>query len=159
MLGRRLLPPIAIGLITLLSACAGTPKIDPDVDTYGMPNAELALQRSIGRVDAAMLDLGGMNVASQVSTSAEPIVAAELQRPLTFAWAGPIDTGVKTLADRIGYRLVVTAPQNAVPVIVAVNMTNVSAIDLFRALGVAAGSQATVIVDPDHHQVQVQHHV
>ena len=159
MLGLRLLPPIAIGLMTLLSACAGTPKIDPDVDAYGMPNAELALQRSIGRVDAAMLDLGGMNVASQVFTPAGPIVAAELERPLTFAWAGPIDTGVKALADRIGYRLVVTEPQNAVPVIVAVIMTNASAIDLFKALGVAAGSQATVIVDPDHHQVQVQHHV
>ncbi len=61
MLGRRLLPPIAVGLMSLLSACAGTPKIDPDVDAYGMPNAELALQRSIDRVDAAMLNLGGMS--------------------------------------------------------------------------------------------------
>ena len=159
MLGPRLLPPIAIGLMTLLSACAGTPKIDPDVDAYGMPNAELALQRSIGRVDAAMLDLGGMSVTSRMSAPAGPVVAAELQRPLTFAWAGPIDTGVKALADRIGYRLVVTAPENAVPVIVSVNMTGVSALDLFKAIGNSAGTQATVIVDPDHHQVQVQHHV
>jgi defect-in-organelle-trafficking protein DotD len=159
MLGPRLLPPIAIGLMTLLSACAGTPKIDPDVDAYGMPNTELALQRSIGRVDAAMLDLGGMSVASRISAPAGTVVAAELQRPLTFAWAGPIDTGVKALADRIGYRLVVTAPDNAVPVIVSVNMTDVSALDLFKAIGNSAGTQATVIVDPDHHQVQVQHHV
>ena len=159
MLGRRLLPPIAIGLMTLLSACAGTPKIDPDVDAYGMPNAEQALQRSIGRVDAAMLDLGGMSVASRMTAPADPIIAAELQRPLTFAWAGPIDTGVKALADRIGYHLVVTAPENAVPVIVSVNMTGTSALDLFKAIGNSAGTQATVIVDPDHHQVQVQHHV
>jgi defect-in-organelle-trafficking protein DotD len=159
MLGPRLLPQIAIGLMTLLSACAGTPKIDPDVDAYGTPNTELALQRSIGRVDAAMLDLGGMSVASRMSAPAGPVVAAELQRPLTFAWAGPIDTGVKALADRIGYRLVVTAPENAVPVIVSVNMTDVSALDLFKAIGNSAGTQATVIVDPDHHQVQVQHHV
>ncbi len=159
MLGRRLLPPIAVGLMSLLSACAGTPKIDPDVDAYGMPNAELALQRSIDRVDAAMLNLGGMSGTSRVSAVAGPVVAAELQRPLTFAWAGPIDTGVKALADRIGYRLVVTAPQNAVPVIVSVNMIDASALDLFQALGNAAGSQATVVVDPDHHQVQVQHHV
>lgn len=159
MLGPRLLPPIAIGLMTLLSACAGTLKIDPDVDAYGMPNAELALQRSIGRVDSAMLDLGGMSVASRMAAPAGPVVAAELQRPLTFAWAGPIDTGVKALADRIGYRLVVTAPENAVPVIVSVNMTDASALDLFKAIGNSAGTQATVIVDPDHYQVQVQHHV
>ncbi len=155
----RLLPPIAIGLMTLLSACAGTPKIDPDVDAYGMPNAELALQRSIGRVDAAMLDLGGMNVAGRMSTATGPAVAAELQRPLTFTWAGPIDTGVKALADRIGYRLVSTAPRDAIPVIVSVSMTDASALDLFKAIGNSAGTQATVIVDPDHHQVQVQHHV
>ena len=55
--------------------------------------------------------------------------------------------------------MVVTAPQNAVPVLVAVNMTNASALDLFKAFGAAAATQATVIVDPDHHQVQVQHHV
>ena len=72
MLGQKLLPTAAIGLLTLLSACAGTPKIEPDVDAYGMPNAELALQRSIGRVDAAMLDLGGMNVASRASASTAP---------------------------------------------------------------------------------------
>ena len=159
MLGRRLLPPIAIGLMTLLSACAGTPKIDLDVDAYGMPSAELALQRSIGRVDAAMLDLGGMNVTRRMSFPAGPVVATELQRPLTFTWAGPIDTGVKALADRIGYRLVVTAPENAAPVIVSVNMTDVPALDLFKAIGSSAGTQATVILDPDHHQVQVQHHV
>jgi defect-in-organelle-trafficking protein DotD len=160
MLGRRLLSPIAVGLMSLLSACAGGPKIDPDVDAYGMPNAELALQRSIGRVDAAMLDLGGMSVAGRISTPPGPVVvAAELQRPLTFAWAGPIDTGVKALADRIGYRLIVTGPQNALPVIVSVNMTDASALDLFKAIGNSAGTQATVIVDPEHHQVQVQHHV
>ena len=159
MFAGRLLPPIAVGLMSLLSACAGTPKIDPDVDAYGMPNAELALQRSIGRVDAAMLDLGGMSVAGRMSAPAGPVVATELQRPLTFAWAGPIDTGVKALADRIGYRLVVTAPQNALPVIVSVNMIDASALDLFKAIGNSAGTQATVIVDPDHHQVQVQHHV
>ena len=82
MLGRRLLPPIAVGLMSLLSACAGTPKIDPDVDAYGMPNAELALQRSIDRVDAAMLNLGGLGGAGRVSATAGPVVAAELQRPL-----------------------------------------------------------------------------
>ena len=157
MIGRRLLPPLAVVLASLLSACAGTPKIDPNVDAYGMPSAELALQRSIGQVDSAMLNLGGMNVASR--SPAAPVMPAELQRPQSLAWSGPIDEGAKALADRIGYRLVVTAPENTVPISVAVNLSNVPIIDLFKALGAAAGTQATVIVDPDHRQVQVQHHV
>jgi len=156
MIGRRLLSRAAIGLASLLSACA-TPKIDPNVDAYGMPSAELALQRSIGQVDSAMLSLGGMNVASRLP--AAPVMPAELQRPESLAWSGPIDDGAKALADRIGYRLVVTAPAETVPVSVAVNLANVPIIDLFKALGAAAGTQATVIVDPDRHQVQVQHHV
>ena len=159
MIKRCLLPPALVGLTSLLAACTGTVKIDPDVDASGMPNAELALQRSVGQVDAAMRDLGGMNVASHSAAPASSVVPAELQRPQSFSWSGPIDAGAKALADRIGYRLVVTTPQGALPVIVAVSLADVPALDLFKALGASAGTQATVVVDPDHHQVQVQHHV
>lgn len=159
MMKRRFCRLPAISFMSLLPACAGTMNVDPDVDAYGMPNAELALQRSIGQVDAAMANLSGMNVAGRSFVPAATIVPTELLRPQSFAWSGPIDVGAQALADRIGYSLVVTAPRNPVPVFVSVNLTNVPTIDLFRALGSAAGTQATVVVDPDHHQVQVQHHV
>jgi len=137
--------------------------IASDVDVTGMPNSELALQRSMDRADAAMRDLGGRNVAFRsISTSpTAPIVPAELQRPETFAWSGPIDVGVKALADKIGYRLVVTqtiaGPSQ--PILVSVNTANARIVDAFEALGTAAGPKATVIVDPVHHTVEVQHHV
>lgn len=155
MRGRHYLSLAAVGL---LAGCATT-KIDPNVDAYGMPNAELALQRSMEQVGAAMSSLGGMTVASQTTSFEPAIVPAELQRPLSFAWSGPLDTGVKALADKVGYKFFVTRPPNAavVPVAVAVNRTGTSAMDLFRAMGEAAGNQATVIVDPDHHQVLVQY--
>jgi len=54
---------------------------------------------------------------------------------------------------------VVTAPASPAAVLVAVNMNNVPVIDLLQAMGNAAGASATVVVDPDHHQVEVQHHV
>lgn len=155
MRGRHYLPLAAAGL---LAACA-TAKVDPNVDAYGMPNAELALQRSMDRVGAAMSSLGGMTVGYRPVSVQPAVVPAELQRPLSFAWVGPIDTGVKALADRIGYKLVVSKPANPAPITVGVSMTDASAIDLFRAMGEAAGNQATVIVDPDHQQVLVQHHV
>ena len=149
------------GAIALLGGCAETvDKVAPDVDAYGMPNAELALQRSMDRADAAMRDLGGMTAASRpYAPSAGAIIPAELQRPETFEWSGPIDVGAKTLADRIGYQLVVSKPNPSVPVVVSVNMTNVRILDLFEAIGTSAGTQATVIVDPDHRQIQVQYHV
>lgn len=148
----------------LLAGCAGqvTP-IASDVDVTGMPNSEVALQRSMDRADAAMRDLGGrtVSVRSFSPSLTAPIVPAELQRPETFTWSGPIDIGAKTLADKVGYRLFVTqtiaGPSQ--PILVSVNMANARIIDAFEALGTAAGPKATVIVDPLRHIVEVQHHV
>lgn len=162
MAGRRGGTAIGLcGVLALLAGCAGVNKVAPDVDATGMSNAELALQRSMDRADAAMRDLGGRSLAarSYAPSAAPAVVPAELQRPETFAWTGPIDAGAKVLADRIGYRLVVTASEKPAPVLVSVNMRDVPVISLFEALGTAAGTQATVIVDPDHHQVEVRHHV
>jgi defect-in-organelle-trafficking protein DotD len=145
--------------MAMLAGCAHVTSIPPDVDATGMPNAELALDRSMARVDAAMRTLGGTAASYNSPPPATPLLPAELRRPVTFAWSGPIDAGAKALADRIGYRLVITRPSNAPPVDVAVNMTDVPIVRLFEALGEAAGSRATVIVTPNLRQVDVQHHV
>ncbi len=156
---RRFLSMAGCGALALLSACAGTTNVAPDVDATGMPSAEVALQRSVERVDAAMRDLGARSVASRPTAAAPAVIPAELRRPVTWPWSGPLDAGAKVLADRIGHHLVVTGqPTGAAPVSVAVAMQDASILDLFEALGTAAGTQATVIVDPDHHQVEVQHH-
>ncbi len=153
---RRLLPPTTIGLAAaLLAGCASTPHIDPNVDTSGMPNTEVALQRSLDRVDRTMGQLGQFGPG----TTLRPVTAPELEHPVSLAWSGPIDQGVKALADRIGYQVAITAPANPRPIQVAVNMTDVPILDLFEAMGTAAGTSATVVVDPDHHRVEVQHHV
>jgi len=154
------LPPIVgFAAMAMLAGCAHVTSIPPDVDATGMPNAELALDRSMARVDAAMRTLGGTAASYNSPPPATPLLPAELRRPVTFAWSGPIDAGVKALADRIGYRLVITRPSNAPPVDVAINMTDVPIVRLFEALGEAAGSRATVIVTPNLRQVDVQHHV
>ena len=152
---RRSLPLATIGLAALLAGCATTPQVDPNVDTSGMPNTELALQRSLDRVDRTMGQLGRFGPG----TTLRPVTAAELERPVSLAWSGPIDQGVKALADRIGYQVAISAPANAAPIQVTINMTDVPILDLFEAMGTAAGTSATVVVDPDHHRVEVQHHV
>lgn len=155
----RFLSMAGCGALALLAGCAGTATVAPDVDATGMPNAELALQRSVERVDAAMRDLGGMGVSARTASAAPAVIPAELRRPVTWSWSGPLDAGAKALADRVGYRLVITASPGAAPVNVAVSLQDARILDLFEALGTAAGAQATVIVDPDHHQVEVRHHV
>jgi defect-in-organelle-trafficking protein DotD len=146
-----------VGLLLLLAGCASVPPLAPDVATTGMPNTELAVQRSIIDVSAAMAELRGMAVAPPTPDLA--LVPAELDRPVSLSWKGPLDAGVKTVADRVGYQMMVTGPQPADPLRVAVNVTNVTALVALQALGNAAGTAATVVVDPQHHLVEVDHHV
>ena len=85
--------------------------------------------------------------------------AEDLQRLVTFKWSGPLDQGVAKLAQSVGYTFFVTAPPGAQPLQVAVELTNVPAYEVFKALGEEAGTRAAVELDPLHHQVQVIHHV
>lgn len=146
-----------LGLLALLAGCAGTTPVPPGVAATGMPNSELALQKSMANVHAALAELGGIT-ASQAAPD-PPIVAAELDRPVSLTWNGPLDDGVKSLADRIGYQTTVTGPQTTKPLPVSINLSNVTALAAFQALGGAAGTAATVVVDPQHHRVEVDHHV
>ena len=150
----RVLPALAVAL---LAGCA-TPNVPRTVDPTGMPSAELALQRAIARVNADMTRIGQISPVSYQVASTAPVVPAELQKPVQFVWTGPLDAGVRKLADSIGYTVVVSAPQNAKPLKVAVNVSG-QVMGAFQALGTQAGTAATVEVDPLHHQVQVTHHV
>lgn len=150
---------LVCGLVVaaLLSGCAGVTPVPTDVATTGMPNAELALQNSLTNVRAAMGELNGMAVTPPVAQPA--IVPGELNRPINFAWNGPLDQGVQKLADLVGYHMSVYAPQNGKPLVVSVQVSNVTALDAFRAIGNAAGTAASVVVDPQHQSVVVEHHV
>lgn len=147
----------------LVSGCAMTPNIGTDVATTGMPNAEAALRDSIHLVDAEMTKLGTMSLAA-TPRFADPVVPSELQKTVTFAYSGPLDNGVRRLAETIGYRVTISPPpalasgQAALPLNVSLTTGFVSALDAFSAIGNAAGTRALVRVDPLHHLVEVIHY-
>ena len=153
---RARIGPAILGC-SLLAGCASA-NVPTDVATTGMPNAELALRRTLNQVNADMTQIGGMQPAAYVTGASAPVVPAELEKPVQFVWSGPLDAGVKKLANSIGYSVAVSGPQNPQPINVAVNV-NGQVLGAFRALGTQAGEIATVEVDPLHHQVQVVHHV
>jgi defect-in-organelle-trafficking protein DotD len=108
-------------------------------------------------VDAEMAELG--QLAPSVTRASAPVMPEDLQRIVTFRWNGPLDQGVARLAQSVGYTFYTTAPPDAQPVTVAIEISSVPAFRVFQALGEAAGTRATVEVDALHHQVQVIHHV
>ncbi len=144
--------------VALLAGCA-TPNVPTTVDATGMPSAELALRRAIDRVNGDMAQIGAASLSSYpVAETPRSVLPGELAKPVQFVWAGPLDAGVRKLADSIGYKVVVIALQNAQPIPVSVNVQG-QVIGAFQALGRQAGTAATVEVDPLHQQVQVTHHV
>lgn len=152
----RLLIPL--GLMASLAACA-TPVIPPTVEASGMPNAELALRRSMDQVNADMSQLGTLRAdAGVASAGAGSVLPAELQKQIAFQWSGSLDAGVRKLGQALGYQVTVFGPPDPQPLPVAVN-TSGQAVDVLRALGDQVGTKATVTVDPLHHQIAVTHHV
>jgi defect in organelle trafficking protein DotD len=148
--------PLLASMLLMLG-CAAIHPVPTDIATPGMPNPEAALQRSMQHVDGEMAELG------QLSPSAvrvvQPVMPADLQRVVSFAWRGPLDQAVAKLAASVGYTFYRTAPVNAQPLDIAIRLKSVPAYQVFEALGAEAGARATVEVDPLHHQVEVIHHV
>lgn len=144
-----------LGGVLAAAACAATPDVGNDVVVTGMPNAELALRESMRRVDAEMAKLGVMGPGSVERFSA-PVLPAELQKPVTFAWSGTLEDGVRKLAQDVGYAVYVgPLPAGAASLRVEVATGRVQIFQAFVVLGEAAGSRATVRVDPARQRVDV----
>ncbi len=151
--------PVSPGLllVTLLAGCATVHPVPTTVVTPGMPNPEEALRQSMQHVDAEMGELG--QLSPSVARPDTPVIPEDLQRIVSFQWSGPLDEAVAKLAQSVGYTFYTTAPSNAQPINVTIQIAAVPAFQVVLVLGEEAGTRATVQVDPLHHQVQVIHHV
>ena len=97
-------------ILAPLAGCAHD--VPTTVDVTGMPNPEIAMRESIAHVDSEMAELGRMR---PVPREVPPVVPAELDKVVAFAWEGPLDGAVEKPAGVIGYTVAVAAPANAVP--------------------------------------------
>ncbi len=137
----------ALAAGALLAGCANTIPVPTTLATPGMPNPETALRQSM------------QQLTPMAARNSAPVVPDDLQRIVSFRWNGSLDKGVAKLTQGIGYTFYVTAPPDAQPLNVTLQMTMVPIYRVFPALGEEAGTRATVEVDPLHHRVQVIHHV
>ena len=153
----RMTRVVVVLIPVALAACAAPVQPVPTtVSTPGMPNPEIALRTTMQNVHNEMAELTG--IVPPPPTPATPVVPADLNRAVSFSWNGSLDQAVAKLALSIGYTYYVSAPQNAQPMNVSIDVNSVSVYDIFQMLGHDAGSRATVAVDPLNHEVAVVYH-
>ena len=147
----------SIGLLALsLAACAAAP-VAPTVDQPGMPNAEVALQKSMDETARELQRIGAIEPSA--AAAAKPaVVAAELDRVVSMSWNGALDGAVRRLGDTIGYRTAVTGNAPPAGVNVAVDPAPQRVYDILHGLGDQAGEAAVVRVDQQHQILEVIYH-
>jgi len=113
-------------------ACASV-EIPTTVDVTGMPNAELALQKSMTEVDAEIGRIGQCNRESQASSP--PDIVPENLSGGQFRVEGPLDGAIESLAKTIGYTVAIRAPSNAQPLMIAVSKGPRRVYDILHQIG------------------------
>jgi defect-in-organelle-trafficking protein DotD len=157
MVRRSRAPLLAASLVACgLAACSSVTPIATNVDTPGMPNAEVALQKSMDETSTELTRIGAVQPAAAVA-SQPTVVPGELERVVAMSWNGGLDGAVRKLADTVGYRVVVTGVGSKA-VNVVVNPTPSRAYDILHGLGDQAGDAATVRVDAQHQLLEVIYH-
>src|ERR1700730_685225 len=108
MVRRSRAPVFAASLIACgLAGCSSVTPVATNVDTPGMPNAEVALQKSMDETVGELARIGAMQPAAAVA-SKPTVVPGELERVVAMSWNGGLDGAVRKLADTVGYRVVVS---------------------------------------------------
>src|ERR1700761_3437602 len=139
-----------------LAGCSSVTPIATNVDTPGMPNAEVALQKSMDETSTELTRIGALQPAAAVA-SQPTVVPGELDRVVAMSWNGGLDGAVRKLANTGGYRVVVSGNASQA-VNVVVNPTPQRVYDILHGLGDQAGELATVRVDAQHQLLEVIYH-
>jgi defect in organelle trafficking protein DotD len=157
MVRRSRTPLLAASLIACgLAGCSSVAPVATNVDTPGLPNAEVALQKSMDETSTELTRIGAMQPAAAVA-SKPTVVPGELERVVAMSWNGGLDGAVRKLADTIGYRAAVSGnASQAVNVVINPVPQRVS--DILHGLGDQAGAFATVRVDAQHQLLEVIYH-
>lgn len=145
----------AAWIIGLAGCATAQPLGSPVVATPGMPNIQTALNRAIARTDAAVRQLDGVPVTELASARLPAVVPAELQQPIGWHYHGHLVHAVRALAKIVGYQAIVQRARPHRPIPVSIDVQHVPVITVIRELGIQAGSNANVSIDPRTHTISV----
>lgn len=112
--------------------------------------------------DRATKALEGLSQVEQVRTpsaaqAAPPIANApmELQRPVTFAWSGPVEPVAADIAAWTGYAFRTVGDQPPSPIIVTLDVFNTPMVEVLRDIGLQMGTRADLKLDANRRAIEI----
>lgn len=161
--GRQLLAIAGLALLLailglLLGGCGTSGRASPASAPGRDAALTAALIASAERATAALEQLAAAEAARASATPdrTSEVVPAELLRPVTLHWLGPLEAAAALLAQEAGYKFA-TLGRADQPVLVELQADAVPLIDVLRAAGLQAGDKATLRVTPSARRIEVIH--
>lgn len=112
--------------------------------------------------DRATRALESLAAVEQVRTPSAAAAAAvvpnappELQKAVTFTWAGPVEDVVRDMAARAGYSFRTVGDQPPTPVLVNLNIYNEPMIQVLRDVGLQMGTRADLRLDANRRSIEI----
>lgn len=154
--------------VLALTACAtktGLPPVDkthvevsnPNTPSYTEVTARLA--EAAQRTADAVEDLASIEHA-RTPELYTPVVAdapPELRLLVTVQWAGPWESLLKVMAERVGYSYRVIGKAPPVPIVVTVDAHQQPYVDVMRSVGLQASGRADLVLDSQRKVVEVRY--
>ena len=125
-----------------LAACSGHPAAPP-------PTTPTTAQEMSGLLET----MDGLGQIRFPMVRPGSVLPAEMNRPMSWHWSGPLDDAVSILARRVGYAAVTPAPAHAITV--RVDDDNTTAGRLFDHLAAGADPRAEIDIDVPRHTIRI----
>lgn len=161
---------VCLAACGMLSACSGFSGMGGGFGGLGQTDTKpqlvaepdkttLMLADSAERATKALENLASVELVRTPSAAAAaatiPNAPMELQRPVTFNWAGPVEPVAKDIAGWAGYSFRTVGDQPPAPIIVTLDIYNQPMIEVLRDIGLQMGSRADLKLDANRRTVEI----
>ncbi|MBS1023070.1 DotD/TraH family lipoprotein [Gluconobacter kondonii] len=133
--------PFGLTLLLLSGLCACSEQPRPPVRPF---------DQDMNHILSALDQIGALRFPL---VRAGSVLPAEMNRPVSWHWQGPLDEGIRLIARRVGYETEI--PPCPAPPIIAVDQQATTFGRLLDEMASASSGHADIWVDIPHHVIRI----
>lgn len=151
----------ALSMVVMLAACgtfnahkgASKPQLvaEPDGPTLMLADAADRATRALETLAAVEQS----RTPSAQTAAIVPNAPPELQKAVSFSWAGPVEPVARDMAGRAGYQFRTVGNAPVTPIVVTISAYNTPIVEVLRDIGLQMGTRADLRVDANTRLVEI----